>query len=145
VADFEVVPGEYDGLPDFLLRSIPGFRESDEFATVAADVELPGVIVGAAKNYLVRLEEADGRGKLDATGRRTLEAAYAALEAMATRNDANVQNSVVVDALMYLNCSEPTKRRIVERLRPAHGRCTTVGSRRESEEGSRNDCGRASG
>ena len=119
VADFEVVLGEYDGLPDFLLISIPGFQESDEFATVAADSDLPGVIVGAAKNYLVRLEKADGRGKLDATGRRSLDAAYGALESMATSKDANVQNSVVVDALMYLNCDEPTKRRIVERLRPS--------------------------
>jgi hypothetical protein len=29
---------------------------------------------------------------------------------MATSKDANVQNSVVVDALMYLNCDEPTRR-----------------------------------
>jgi hypothetical protein len=118
VGDFELVPGEYDRLPDFLLRSIPGFRESPEFATVATDIDLPGVIVGAAKNYLIRLQEADGRGKLDATEQGSLDAAYAALEAMATSSDANVENSVVVDALMYLNCGERTKRRIVQRLGP---------------------------
>lgn len=119
VSDFELVPSTYERLPDFLLTSIPGFRESPEFATVATDVDLPGVIVGAAKNYLVRLEDEDGRGKLGATGRDSLEAAYAALEAMATSNDANVENSVVVDALMYLNCPEVTRGRIVKRLGPS--------------------------
>jgi hypothetical protein len=119
VVDFELVPSEYERLPAFLLTSIPGFRESPEFATVAANIDLPGVIVGAAKNYLVRLEDEEGRGKLDATGRSSLDAAYAAFEAMATSNDVNVENSVIVDALMYLNCPEATKRRIVKRLGPS--------------------------
>lgn len=119
MGDFAHVPREFERLPDVLLASIPGFRESPEFATVATGVNLPSVVVGAAKNYLVRLEDENGRGKLEAAGRRSLDAAYAALEAMATSSDGDVENSVVVDALMYLDCGEETKRRIVKRLGPS--------------------------
>jgi hypothetical protein len=47
-----------------------------------------------------------------------LDAAYTAIEAMAASNDPNVENAVVVEALMYLNCGERTKQRIVKRLGP---------------------------
>jgi hypothetical protein len=118
VVNFEIVPGESDGLPDFLLTAIPGFRESPEFESVAEHTDLPGVIVGALSPYVVRLEGEDRRGKLDEASGASLQAVYSAFEMMAGSRDGHVQNALVVEVFEHLHCDERTRRRIVKRLGP---------------------------
>jgi hypothetical protein len=40
--NFEVVPRQYKDLPEFLIRSVPGFSESPEFGLVAGTSIFPG-------------------------------------------------------------------------------------------------------
>ena len=117
VVNFEIVPGEYEDLPDVLL-AIPGFKESPEFQLVAENTDLPGVIVGALRRYVERLEGEAGRGTLDANSEASLEGAYDTFERMAASGDPAVENALVVEVFEHLDGGEGVKRRIVERLGP---------------------------
>lgn len=100
--NFELVPGEYADLPDFLIRSVPGFGTSPEFALVADCFDLPGVIVGALRSFLERLDTASRADDFDASSAASLEAVYRVIEAMASSGDPEVQNAVVVEIFEHL-------------------------------------------
>ena len=111
--DFEILPSAYSALPEFLLRTVPGFADSPEYQRVAEHRDLPGVVVGALRPFLVRLETASQTGKLAADEAMSLEGAYQAIEAMASANDPNVQNAVVVEIFEHLHAAP----RVVEAIR----------------------------
>ena len=132
----DIVPGEYDSLPDFLLAAIPGFQESPEFELVAEDTDLPGVIVGALSPYVVRLEGEASRETWDAGGRTSLDAVYETFERMASSRDGHVENALVVEVFEHLHCTERIRRRIVKQLGP-HSRAGLRPPGRLSPRGSR--------
>jgi hypothetical protein len=116
--EFELRPRQYDRLPDFLVRSVPGFEESPEFARVREFRELPGVVVGALTPFLLRLEATSQKGMLDAGAADSLEGLYRAIEAMASSDDLEVQNALVVEVFEHLHGSRSVVARIENKLHP---------------------------
>src|SRR6187200_2995399 len=116
VTDFEIYPREYDRLPEFLVRRVPGFEQSPEYLLVADNFDLPGVIVGALTPFVVRLEKASQSGTLDAAGAASLAGVYQAIEEMAASDDPEVENAVVVEVFEHLDADPRTLAAIREHL-----------------------------
>jgi hypothetical protein len=104
----------YDDLPRLFLAEIPGFEASPEFALVARDSDLPGVVVAAVGRYLVRLEQSGAEGsEADAPS-----AIYDIIERMANSDDPDVQNALQVELFWNLDPTRSITRRIVGKLGP---------------------------
>ena len=116
---FEIRPSRYGKLPEFLVRTVPGFEDSPEYQLVAEHRDLPGVIVGALTPFLVRLETASQERTLDAEEAASLDGTYEAIEAMAASDDPDVENAVVVEIFEHLHAPARIQAAIRGALRPA--------------------------
>lgn len=112
------VPGEYDGLPEYLLREVPGFAESPEFELVAANRDLPGVVVGAVGSYLLRLQKSEIRRETDEAESAALTRAYEVLEEMASSPDGHVRNALQVEIFEHLHTNDVVVAAVETRLGP---------------------------
>jgi hypothetical protein len=111
----DLVPGDYNDLPRLLLADVPGFEQSPEFGLIAEHSDLPGVVVAAVGRYLVRLEQ-EGRRAAEPSA---ADAVYQVFERMATSEDPEIQNALVVEVFENLDGSRSITRRIVKRLGPS--------------------------
>lgn len=119
MADFILRQREYNKVPEFLALELPGFPSSEEFQRLDAKLRnTPGLVCGAFKDYLVRLQEAEVNDKINAQDVAELDRAYDAIEKLACSADPEVENVVVVEILEHLWCSEATLARIKQRLKP---------------------------
>lgn len=119
MVDFVLKPKLYDRLPAYLLDFVVGFGDSPEFETVAEFRDLPGVICGALGRFLARLQRDGEAGVLDPAGREQLESAYRAVEAMASSEDPEVQNSLQVEIFEILSDGSSLWESIRANLLPA--------------------------
>lgn len=109
----DLVPDHYGDLPRLLLAEVPGFEQSPEFGLIAEHSDLPGVVVAAVGRYLVGLEQ-EGRQAASAA-----DAIYQVLERMATSEDPEIQNALVVEVFENLDRSRSITRRIIKNLGPS--------------------------
>ncbi len=103
MVDFILKGNDYVRIPERLLRTVPGFEESEAFQIVKADHDLPGVVCGALARYLVTLQrQALESEEVGSDLERALLAAYQAIEDLAASENPETQNTVVVDILESL-------------------------------------------
>src|SRR5437879_5052897 len=116
------VPSEYNHLPQLLVQKVPDFAASPEYkALSSADLQLPGVVCGAFAQFLSRLQQAiltESRSEEDAV---SLSAAYRVLEWLATSQDPDVINAVVVEIFENLDCEPQVLEAIKTRFGKASG------------------------
>jgi len=127
VVNFILREGDYQQLPKRLLRNVPGFEASNAFQVVAADRDLPGVVCAALARYLIAAQrQAMTGGEAGAELRRVLRAIYEAIEDLATSEDPETQNVVVVDILETLagerDIREVIKRNLLPKSRELYDR-----------------------
>jgi hypothetical protein len=118
VPDRVRVPGEYEALPEYLLREVPGFAGSPEFELIAANRDLPGVVTAAFGRYLERLQAAAIRREADRGQEAALDRAYAVLEEMAASPDAHVQNALQVEIFGHMHGNDVVVAVVETRLGP---------------------------
>jgi hypothetical protein len=118
VSDWVHVPGDYDQLPEYLLREVPGFAESPEFELVAADRDLPGVVTSAVGAYLLRLQASEIRRETNLAQSAALTRAYEVLEEMASSPDGHVQNALQVEIFEHLHANDVVVAAVETRLGP---------------------------
>ncbi len=127
MANFILKEGDYDRLPERLLRVVPGFEASEAYQIIKADRKLPGVVCGALARYLVTVQRKATRSGEAGSERQTiLSAIYRAIEDLATSEDPDTQNAVVVDILESLasedDLLEAIKRGLLPRSRVLYDR-----------------------
>jgi hypothetical protein len=118
MVNFQIAPNLYDELPQTLLQSVSGFRDSPEFQKIAEFVNLPGIVSASLGRYIARLEREEDIGKVDPQRKERLESAYAALEGMAKSPDSEVVNALCVEILWYLSDGSPLWEKIESKLKP---------------------------
>ena len=119
MTDFVRRQSESEKVADFLLRVMPAFGQSQEFKQLDGPLrKVPGLVAGALKDYLIRLQEFETRGNADAEALNALENVYRAIEELASNPDPGVQNLLVTEIFEHLWCPEPTLAVIKQRLKP---------------------------
>ena len=111
---------EHHRLPDALRERLPGFENTPEYLVIRdTGGDLPDVVCGALGSLLQRLEVEMLEKRLDAAGRQMLDRVYRVIEELATSNDIETVNAVVVDVLELLSNTPLVVDRITARLGPA--------------------------
>jgi hypothetical protein len=118
VPDWVRVPGDYEALPEYLVREVPGFAESPELELVAANRDLPGVVTAAFGRYLERLQAAAIRREADASDEAALDRAYGVVEEMAASPDAEVRNALQVEIFEHMHGNDVVVAVVETRLGP---------------------------
>jgi len=117
--DFVIRKGQYHEIPRFLTLAVIGFAESHEYNLTAKDnLDLPGVVCAAFANYILRLhdEQTGNTGEPELGG--ALESAYDALERLASSEDPEVVNAVIVEVLQSLGDAPAALEYVYPMLRP---------------------------
>jgi hypothetical protein len=85
-------------------QKVPGFAASSEYRALgSADLQLPGVVCGAFAQFLSRLQQDTLTGAQNEEDTASLAAAYHVLEWLATSQDLDVINAVVVEIFENLD------------------------------------------
>jgi hypothetical protein len=104
MASWLPIPSAYAHLPQWLVHKVPGFAASPEYqALSSAGLQLPGVVCGAFAQFLSRLQHDILTGASSEEDAASLSAAYHVLEGLATSQDPDVLNTVVVEIFENLD------------------------------------------
>ena len=115
------MPRAYAHLPQWLVQKVPGFAASPEYQTLgSADLQLPGVVCGAFAQFLSRLQQDALTGPRSEGDAASLSAAYHVLEWLATSDDPDVINAMVVEIFENLD-GEP---QVVEAIKTHLGKAS---------------------
>ena len=116
--NFVICPNNAEEVPCFLEKAAPGFSRSEEFLGLEPEFKkIPGLVCGAFKDYLVRLQGLAEKGSADPQTLVELEKAYEAIETLASSNDPNVENLVVVEIYEHLALSNGALIRFKQHLK----------------------------
>lgn len=111
-------PPDRDGLPEFLVREVPGFAESPELQAVEDGRTSPGVVTAALGRYLLRLQRRAVRQEADASEHAALDRAYVVLEELAASDDPQIQKVLSVEIFEPLHSDDVVVAAVETRLGP---------------------------
>jgi hypothetical protein len=107
----------YSRIPQLVVHTVPGFAASPEYTALGKpDLQLPGVVCGAFAKFLVRLQQGVSAGAVRAESAAGLAASYQVVEQLATSDDPEVVNAVVVEIFENLDCEPHVLEAIKARL-----------------------------
>ncbi len=113
MGDFVIIDREYPRLAELLVEHAPSFGASDEFLQLERqDLELPSVVCGAFRRFVERVH-------VQAAGEAPAQEAVEAMERMASSQDPEVHNYLIVDVFEHLDLHGDLLERFVARLGPA--------------------------